>query len=955
MPKKIVSLLAFALLSFPLVMTELAFGVAPPSTTTQSNATIPYTRFTLPNGLTVVVSEDHKAPVVAVGVWYHTGAADEPAGKAGFAHLYEHLMFSGSENHKGSYFAPFERAGATDQNGATSFDVTRYYETVPTTALDMALWMESDRMGHLLGAIGQHELDTQRGVVENEKRQGENEPGGHVLEDVLNHIWPANHAYQHGVIGSVPNLDAASLADVKQWFRQYYGAANATLVLVGDITEAQARAKAAQYFGDIPAGPPVPRQQPWVTPLAQTLYGVQYDQVANPSVSRTWVAPQVGADDSVLLQLAAMILGGEKTSRLYQRIVYQDKLADSVGANSTPYALAGTFTISVDSVHPGKLRALDAAIDNEVKRFVDAGPTPDELERAKLAVRLAILKSLENVGGNSGKLRILADGQVLRNDPLAYAKGAAIAEAATPASVKAAAARWLSKGSYVLTVLPANTKPERGEQFAKIPPRGAAEGHPAPQIPPARAYVTEKSQVDRSKGVPPVTTFPGLKFPALEHARLSNGIEVVLAQWHAIPVTHVQLLFDAGFAADQGRKLGTANATAIVMNESTHDLDAMAVDRLKQQLGAVTNVSCGLDACWASLDALNDRLQPSLALFADIVRNPAFKAEDVKRQLNASDIEAEKSDPNALALRTLPVQLYGKQHAYGIPFTGSGTEASVESIQPSDLKAFHRDWMRPDNVKILVAGDTTLKQIVPQLEAVFGDWKAPHSPVPKKNIAPVTPQTRARVFLIDRPGAGQSMILAGLLAPSSKSAQALQLELANDAFGGTFMSRLNMNLRENKRWSYGANSDLVDAVGQRPLFITAPVQTDKTADAMREIVKELSDVAGPRPLTAQEIENVKASTVRSMPGQFQTGSDVLDAMQSIAQYDRPADYVNQLKAQVEGVTPAQAQSALAEVVRAQGVTWVIVGDLKTIEKPVRALNLGDVKVLDADGNVMPSR
>ena len=227
---------------------------------------IPYTRFTLPNGLTVVVSEDHKAPIVAVSVWYHVGSGYEPEGKTGFAHLFEHLMFSGSENNKGSYFKPFELAGATGMNGTTWLDRTNYFETVPTTALDMALWMESDRMGHLLGAIGQKELDTQRGVVQNEKRQDENQPYGRVFEDIQANAFPANHPYHHDTIGSMADLNAASLDTVKQWFRDYYGSANTVLVMVGDITPEQAHEKALKYFGDIPAGPRVPRPQPWVTP-----------------------------------------------------------------------------------------------------------------------------------------------------------------------------------------------------------------------------------------------------------------------------------------------------------------------------------------------------------------------------------------------------------------------------------------------------------------------------------------------------------------------------------------------------------------------------------------------------------------------------------------------------------------------------------------------------------------
>jgi len=932
----------------------IALPQAAAAEATKAIPDIAFTRFTLPNGLTVVVHEDHKAPVVAVSIWYHVGSGDEPKGKTGFAHLFEHLMFSGSENHKGTYFQPFELAGATDMNGTTWFDRTNYFETVPTTALDMALWMESDRMGHLLGAIGQKELDTQRGVVQNEKRQGENRPYGRVDQNILSNTYPANHPYQHDTIGSMEDLNAASLGDVKQWFHDYYGAANTTLVLAGDITVAEAKAKAEKYFGDIPAGPPVPRQQAWITPLSKSTRGVQHDHVAQPRVYRTWVVPQLGTDDAIQLDLASTVLGGGKTSRLYQRLVYQDKLVDDVSASISPFALASQFQIQADFKEGVDQAKVEAVIAEEVKKFLADGPTADELERAKIGNRAGFVRGLEKDGG---KAVILAEGQVYRGDPGAYKKDLDRADAATPASVKAAADKWLSKGDYVLTVLPAGADFNPDSEDAKVVALGPQEGRPAAKLPAKHDYTVAKSTVDRSSGVPQVTQFPDLKFPELERGKLKNGIEVILAQRHTIPVTHVQLMFDAGYAADQGRKLGTASFTTTLMNESTKDLDSVEVSKRKQRLGAVTRVGCGLDACSASLNALNDQLQPSLALFADIVRNPAFKSEDIERIRGQwlAGIAQEKTQPTALALRTLPPLLYGANHAYGIPFTGSGTEAAIKSMQASDLSGFQRDWLRPDNVKILVAGDTTLQQIIPQLDAAFGDWKAPSSAVPKKNIAAVAAQTKPRVFLIDKPDAPQSLILAGLLAPSSKAPNELAIDVANGAFGGSFTSRLNMNLREDKRWAYGAFSFMRDAIGQRPFLMYAPVQTDKTAESAHEVAKEANEVIAARPLTEQEVNKIKDSNVRGLPGSFETAAEVLSAMSEIVQYNRSDDYVQTLKARTEAVTQPDAESAIKEIVQPKALTWVIVGDLKKIEQPVRALNLGDVQVIDGDGKPVAAK
>ena len=935
-------------------MMALGVGAMPPLQAAPAEQAIPdiaFTRFTLPNGLTVVVHEDHKAPVVAVSVWYHVGSGDEPKGKTGFAHLFEHLMFSGSENHKGTYFQPFELAGATDQNGTTWFDRTNYFETVPTTALDMALWMESDRMGHLLGAIGQKELDTQRGVVQNEKRQGENRPYGRVDQNILYNTYPANHPYHHDTIGSMDDLNAASLGDVKQWFHDYYGAANTTLVLAGDITVAQAKEKAEKYFGDIPAGPPVPRQQAWITPLEKSTHGIQHDHVAQPRIYRTWVVPQLGTDDAIQLDLAAAALGGGKTSRLYQRLVYQDKLVDSVSADVSAFALGSQFQIQADvkqGVDPAKV---EAVIDEVLKQFLAEGPTQDELDRAKVAGRASFVRGLEKVGGFGGKAVILAEGQVYRGDPGAYKKDLQRVADATVASIKAAADRWLNKGSYDLTVLPAGKDFNPDQEDAKVSTLGPSEGRPDAKLLAKHEYTVAKAQLDRSKGVPQVDQFPDLSFPKLERGKLKNGIEVILAQRHTIPVTQIELLFDAGYAADHGNKLGTAAFTTALMAESTKDLDSVEISKRKQRLGALTGIGCSLDACTATLNALNDQLTPSLSLFADIVRNPAFKAEDIERIRGQwlARIAQEKTQPTGLALRSLPPLLYGADSPYGVPFTGSGTEASIGAIQASDLQVFHNNWLRPDNVKIIVAGDTTLDKIIPALDAAFGDWTPATAAKPTKNIAHVAAQPKPRVFLIDRPDAPQSLILAGLLAPPTKAANNQAIETANGAFGGSFTSRLNMNLREDKRWAYGAFSFMQDAVGQRPFLMYAPVQTDKTAESAHEVYKEAMAVIGAKPLTEQEVDKIKSSDIRGLPGSFETTSAVLGAVEDIVQYDRPDDYVQTLKQQIEAVHQKAAESAIKEIVKPQAITWVIVGDLKKIEQPVRALKLGDVQVIDADG------
>ncbi len=885
---------------------------------------IPYERFQLKNGLTVVVHEDHKAPVVAVSVWYHVGSKDERPGRTGFAHLFEHLMFQGSEHHKGEYFQPFELAGATDMNGTTWLDRTNYFETVPTTALDMALWMESDRMGHLLGAIGQAELDEQRGVVQNEKRQGENEPYGKVFERIQWASFPEGHPYRWETIGSMADLNAASLEDVKQWFRDYYGAANTTLVLAGDIDTRTAREKVERYFGDIPAGPPVSRRVEWIAARSESTRDTMQDRVAQTRLYRSWNVPSLRGAELTRLQLAAQVLGGGKTSRLYERLVYRDRSADDVSISVMPFELASLFVLQVDvkqGVDPAKV---EAAIAEEWQRFLDKGPTADELERARISTRAAFLKALEKVGGFGGKAVILAQGQVYQDDPAAYQRDLAELDRATPSAVRAAAQRWVARGDYTLTVDP-------------VP-----------------AYETAKTDVDRSQGVPKLESFPALSFPAIQRGKLKNGIEVVLAERHAMPVVQVQLMFDGGYAADQGRKLGTSSFTMSMLDEGTRHLDSLALARRQEELGASLRTGATLDANTVGLSALKSQLKPSLALLADVVRNPAFAAADFERVRGQwiAGIAQEKTEPQSLALRVLPPLVFGDSHAYAIPLTGSGTKASIESLTPDDLVRFQADVLRPDNVRILVAGDTTLAEAVAVLDEVFGDWNAPGTPLPARQVAGVPATGKPRVFLMDKPGAEQSMILAGKIAPSGRAANYLEIATMNGAFGGSFTSRVNLNLREEKHWSYGARSLLVNALGPRLFALWAPVQTDKTADSVKELLREAIEVNGKRPLSHEEIEKIKLNDVRKLPGKYETSAAVLSALADIVLYGRPDDYVQTLKQRVEAQTDEAVRAAAREVIQPEALTWVIVGDLAKIEAGVRALNLGDVKVIDADGKVL---
>jgi predicted Zn-dependent peptidase len=887
---------------------------------------IPYEKFTLENGLTVVVHTDRKAPIVAVNLWYHVGSKNEQAGKTGFAHLFEHLMFQGSEHYDDEYFKPFEQVGATSMNGTTSFDRTNYFQNVPTTALDLALWMESDRMGHLLGVVTQPRLDEQRGVVKNEKRQGENRPYGRVSEIVFRASFPSGHPYRTLPIGSMADLDAATLDDVREWFRAYYGAANAVLVLAGDIDVATARAKAEKYFGHIAPGPAITRPGLWIAARTDSRRETMHDQVAQPRWQRYWNTPPDNTRDSEYLGLVGEILGGGKTSRLYERLVYRERLADSVAAGQSPLEIAGLFTLSADVKQGVPVARVEAAMMEELQRFIDQGPTKAELERARIAIRAGFIRGLERIGGFGGKADVLASCEVYAGDPGCYRQSLDWIEAAKPADLQRVARQWLSQGDYTLEVLP------------------------------QPAYTAAATDVvDRKPGPPVTSEFPDIVFPQLQRARLSNGIPVIIATRPGVPVARVSLMFDGGFVGDQGRKPGTASFAMSLLDEGAGKLDSLAIADRAERLGAQITSAAGLDTAFAAVSMLTDQADPSLALLADVVRRPRFPQHEIERVRKEwiAGIAREKMSPDSLALRVLPPLLYGAGHPYAIPFSGSGTEASVSALTRDDLAAYQRDFLRPDNATIIVTGAVTPATILPLLERHFGDWQPPAgaSP-PRAAIAAATGSSGTRVYLLDRPGAPQTSILAGQLLPSSFAPDRIELNTANEVLGGTFTSRINMNLREDKHWSYGARSSLTETRGQRPWLLSAPVQTDKTVESIREIRRELADVLAAKPITADEVDKIRSRDVRALSGQYETNAAVSGAIGDIVRFGRPDDYVRTLQSLLEAQTDAGVRQAAAQAFRPDSLTWIIVGDLSKIEAPIRELGLGSVQVLDADGNVL---
>ena len=904
---------------------------------------IPHQKFTLANGLRVIVHTDRKAPVVAVSVWYGVGSKHEPKGKTGFAHLFEHLMFNGSENAPGDYFEPLQQVGATDFNGTTWLDRTNYFQTVPTGALERALFLESDRMGHLLGAVTQEKLDNQRGVVQNEKRQGDNQPYGLVEYLQFENLFPQGHPYHHSTIGSMADLDAASLDDVKNWFRDNYGPNNAVLVLAGDIDVQTAKTLVEKYFGDIKRGPAVKAVNAPVTTLKAAKFDTMTDRVATTRIYRNWVVPGLNDKDSAALDVAASVLGGLASSRLDNALVRKEKIAVSVTASLQEFQHASVFEVSAD-VKPGvDAAAVAKRLDEVLAELLRDGPTADEVNRSLVSKLAGYIRGIEAVGGFGGKAVVLAQGELFSNDSNFYKKRLAQLGSLTPAVVQTAAKKWLSRPVYGLTVVPGERTLDGGKLGGWRTACAVVPGSNGPACYWNAADETSSGPtmaIDRSK-LPDVGALAPLDFPSLERGQLSNGIPVIFAKRSAVPNVIISVSFDAGYAADPKSALGTQSLMLSLMPEGTTSRNSVQIAEENERLGSGIQTAASLDRTAVTMFALTPNLGPSLGLLADVVRNPAFEASEVERlrAQQLSRISAEFNNPNAIGSRTLLPALYGSAHPYGVPPSGLGDPGVVAKVSRDDLLSFHQAWFRPEKARIVVVGDTTLAEVTTQLEKTFGNWSAPSGSAGKKSFDAAIPKAKKRIILVDRPKSPQSVILGGKVLNAKGSDDLVALLAANEIYGGNFLSRINMNLRETKGWSYGVRSGVNLNIESVPFIITAPVQSDKTGDSMKELIADLTGYLGAKGTTEEELVRTVNGNVRRLPGSFETGNAVFGGVNTILNLGRPDDYFEQLPAKYAAMKASDVDAAGRAKLSVDDLLWVVVGDASVVKAQLEGLGM----------------
>ncbi|MFC5461056.1 M16 family metallopeptidase [Massilia niabensis] len=899
---------------------------------------IAFDKYTLPNGLQVILVEDKRLPLVAVNVWYHVGPANEVPGLTGFAHLFEHMMFAGSKHlPRGLADRLLEGAGASDSNGSTDYDRTNYYDTVPSNQLELALWVHADRMGYLLDVLDQKSLTNQQDVVRNERRESvENEPYG-IVEEALNHaLFPNDHPYRASVIGSHTDIQNAKLADVRDFFTRYYGPNNASIVIAGDIDKVRTRALVTKYFGSLKRGPAVARPKVATPPITVEKRLVVPDRVELPRVYMGWLTPPAYKEGDAELAVAAQILAGGKSSRLYKSLVYGSQIAQDVDANQDSRALTSTFTIEVTARTGHTPAELEAAIDAELAALRDTGPSDAEVERARNQIETAILSSLEKLGGD-GLADQLNHYNQYTGDPGYLAQDVARLRQITARDVQRAARTWLQERSRVLVAgVPG---------IPELPP-----DPPAPKPPKARsgkgAGGINEAEAWRAE-MPKAGPAPNMNLPRGESFRLANGLTVIHHYNPALPLVAAELVIRSGSDANPDALPGLAGFTAQMLTEGTATRSAPRIADEVAQLGAFLDAGSSTDASSVSLLALRANFGAALDVLADVVRNPAFPTAEVERQRASrlGDLIQQRDEPEIVAALAANASLYGSRHPYG--FGQLGTEPAIRAVTREDLLTFWRRHYVPGNAALVVSGDISRSDLKALAEARFLGWKGEEAP----RIVPGDPApTRARVVLVDQPGSGQTALRLTVLGAERKTVLYPALEVMNAAFGGLFTSRINQNLREDKGYTYGVYSGFRYDRTPGPFVIAGSVRANVTGASVSELLREAQAMVD-KPLDGAELAGARNAELLSLPNRFETNSDIGASLAETFVFDLPLDYYSALPARLAAVTAADVQAAAKRYLDPARLVVVAVGERKRILPQLEKLKLGPVEVRDTEGQL----
>jgi zinc protease len=900
---------------------------------------IKFQRYKLDNGLEVILSEDHRLPLVTVNLWYHVGAVNETAGRTGFAHLFEHMMFEGSKHVPGSSHAHFlESAGASDFNGTTSFDRTNYFETLPSNQLELALWLESDRMGYLPDKLDQANLSNQQDVVRNERRQSyENAPYGIAEEAVFHELFPQNHPYYPMVIGSHADIQAAKLEDVRNFFKLYYAPNNASLAIVGDFDPAKARQLVEKYFGPLKSGLEVPRVRIVTPPVATERRTVVHDNVQLPRVYLAWLTSPIFKPGDAEADIAADALGGGKSSRLYKKLVYEKQLALDVNANQQSLMLNSVFQIQA-TARPGvQPEDLEKAINEEVEAFRASGPTREEMLRARNGIETRTISELELLNGVADLLNsynhYLGTPDFLAADIARY-------ENATRESVQAFAKEQLNANQRVVVFCIAG-KQDLGPEVPT--PKAETKGATPAGGEPVNADAAWREKPPAAGPAAP------LHLPVPEQFKLSNGLTVLYSDRPGLPLVAASLVFRRGSGANPVSDPGLASFTARMLQQGTTTRSALQIADRAADLGTEISTRASLDSSRAATESLTRNFPETLELLADVVLHPSFPQAEIDRVRSERQgaLVQEKDESFAVATRVYSMALFGPKYTYGYP--DIGTADSLKAVKRDALLEFWKRNYLPSDAALIITGNMKLAEVKPLLEKEFAGWKG--GTAPAMNMGTPEPSD-AKLILVDRADAPQTTLLFFSPGPARSTQDYSQLEVMNAELGGLFSSRINMNLREEHGYTYGAGSFFSYHVAPGAFIVYSDVRTDATASATTEVFKELHRMRDTL-MTPEELMSAKDSIAQSLPARFEHAAESVGTFAEIYVYDLPLDYFSLLPDRIYAVTAEQTQTVARKYIQLDKTAVLAVGDRAKIEADMKKLNLGKTEIRDTDGKVIP--
>jgi zinc protease len=918
---------------------------APPATvkgavsTEAGQLAVRHEKYKLANGFEVILVQDRRLPLVAFNLWVHAGPRNEAKGQTGFAHLFEHLMFAGSRHvPRGEFDKYIDAAGGTDSNGTTNFDRTNYFFTLPSNQLEMGLWLKSDMLGWMIDEVDSVALANQQDVVRNERRQSvENRPYGVVEEALYQALYPEGHPYRAAVIGSHADIQSIKLDDVKAFARTYYRPNNATLVLAGDFDPKQARALVQKYFGSLKPGPKVPEVKVAMPDIKFERRLVVTDRIELGRLDVAWHTPPMFAAGDAELDVAAHVLGGGKASRLYNLLVRDKQLAQSVHVGQRRDLLHALFNIEVVARPGASLDEIEKLVDAEIARLATTPPSAAELAQARATIETQLLQRMEKVASLAD---LVNSYNLMAGDPGFIGQDLARYRSLTPAAVSAAVAQWLQRDRRVVV------QAQPGQQL--LPPEV-----PTPELP-KQAGKGERDALNAPEAwrakPPAAAQAKPLALPAARSFQLANGLTVIHSPKAGLPLVSASLVLRAGQAANPAGLPGLAGFTAAMLPEGTTTRSAQQIAESVAALGATLTAQAGAEDARIDFSGLKTAARDGFALLADVALNPAFASAEIERlkaQRLAALAQAREHAP-LLASSVGNRVVYGEGHP--LAANALGTEASIQAIDAAALRGFWQAQYRPERAALVVAGDLSEAELRALVERLFGAWKGVGEAPAATALPPARP-IAARTVVVDKPGAPQTALAVVAPGPFAAAPDAAAIKLMNAGLGGLFTSRINNQLREVKGYTYGIYSGYTMGRERGQFAIRGSVRTDVTGAALADMWAEIDGMRA-KPMGAAELGRVRNAQLLSLPGLFDTNGVVVAGYAGNWTSGLPLTAITALPRQYGAITAAAALKAAQRHLDPAQLIVVAVGDKGKIVPQLEAMGR-TVELRDAEGRPLP--